>query len=60
MKPSFEEWMLQTVPDGTHKIQDEIRTLFLKIESIIIDFKNQINRQTLFFDIAREIYEQSV
>lgn len=60
MKPSFEDWMLTLVPDKTHTIQDEIRLLFLKIESIISDFENQLDRQTLFFDIAREIYEQSV
>lgn len=60
MKPSFEEWMLLPVPDKTHTIQDEIRVLFLKIESIISDFQNQLDRQTLFFDIAHNIYEQSV
>lgn len=55
---SFEEWMVSRTPDGQTN-REEVYILFSKIERVLGNFINQIDRRALFLDISYRIYEQS-
>ena len=58
MPVPFEEWMMTVLPEG-HRVQDEVRILYLDIERKISKFREQFDRRELFLAVARTVYEHS-
>lgn len=58
MPATFDEWMMTVLPEG-HRVQDEIRILYLDIERKIFKFREQFDRRELFLAVAHTVYEHS-
>ena len=50
---SFEEWI------NTHPHHEEVKLLFLSIEAELKEYMQDVNRNRLFFHVARKVYEYS-
>jgi len=59
MPVPFDEWMMTVLPEG-HRVQDEVRVMYLALERTIFKFREQFDRRELFLAVARCVYEHSV
>jgi hypothetical protein len=50
---SFEEWI------NTRPHHEEVKLLFLSIEEKLKEYMQNVNRNRLFFLVARKVYEYS-